>query len=88
MPKKDVVYPIQEERIYTSLDDIRSRQPKQKYFSLNQTAKYLGLSPKTLYKWLGENMIPAYKLGGVWRFDITEVDRLVKEGKFVNLAPR
>lgn len=63
-------------------------QLQQRYFSLNQTAKYLGLSAKVLYTWVERKRVPAYKLGGVWRFDIEEVDRLVKEGLFVSLKQR
>jgi len=51
---------------------------EQKFLSLNQVAVYLGLSPKTLYTWVEEKRIPAYKLGRVWRFNIDEVDNFVR----------
>lgn len=50
----------------------------QRYLSLNDTAKYLGLSPKTLYAWAEGGKMPAYKVGRVWRFDREEVDGFVR----------
>jgi excisionase family DNA binding protein len=51
---------------------------EQRYFSLGDTAKYLGLSPKTIYSWVEKGAIPAYKLGRVWRFDRDELERFVR----------
>ena len=51
---------------------------EQRYLSLNQAAVYLGLSPKTLYKWAELDQIPAHKLGKLWRFDLQELDAFVK----------
>jgi excisionase family DNA binding protein len=52
--------------------------PDQRYFSLEETARYLGLSVKTLYKWAENGQMPCYKLGRLWRFDKTELDRFVR----------
>jgi len=37
--------------------------------SVKDTAKMLGVSQKTIYRWLQENKIPAFRLNGVYRFD-------------------
>ena len=50
----------------------------QRYFSLNQAASYLGLSPKTMYAWAEDHRIPAYKIGRLWRFDRAELDEFVR----------
>ena len=51
---------------------------EQRYLSVADAAKYLGLSPKTIYSWAERGMIPAYKVGRVWRFDRAELDDFVK----------
>ena len=56
---------------------------EQRYLNLHQTAAYLGLSQKTIYAWAENRKMPAYKLGRVWRFDRTELDEFVREGRTV-----
>jgi excisionase family DNA binding protein len=51
---------------------------EQRYLNVTDTAKYLGLSPKTIYGWAEKGTIPAYKVGRVWRFDKTELDVFVR----------
>jgi excisionase family DNA binding protein len=36
--------------------------------NIRQASQYLGVSPDTLYKYVGEQRIPAFKLGNRWRF--------------------
>ncbi|MGC2211249.1 MAG: helix-turn-helix domain-containing protein [Candidatus Korobacteraceae bacterium] len=43
--------------------------------NIRQASEYLGVSPDTLYKYLSENKIPAFKLGNRWKFKKTLLDR-------------
>ena len=43
--------------------------------TLREASEYLGVSPDTLYKYLGEKSIPAFKLGNRWRFKKDLLDR-------------
>ena len=43
--------------------------------TLREASQYLGISPDTLYKYLGEDKIPAFKLGNRWRFKKDLLDR-------------
>ena len=43
--------------------------------TLREASQYLGVSPDTLYKYLSENRIPAFKLGNRWRFKKDSLDR-------------
>ena len=43
--------------------------------TLREASQYLGISPDTLYKYLGEKTIPAFKLGNRWRFKRDLLDR-------------
>ena len=51
---------------------------EQRYLSVAEAARYLGLSRKTLYSWAEKGTMPAYKVGRVWRFDKSELDSFVK----------
>ena len=43
--------------------------------TLREASAYLGISPDTLYKYLNERRIPAFKLGNRWRFKKDLLDR-------------
>ena len=40
-----------------------------------QVAKYLGIAERTVYLWAQQGKLPALKVGSVWRFRRSEVDR-------------
>ena len=42
---------------------------------IRQASRYLGVSRETLYKYLNEEKIPAFKLGNRWRLKKTVLDR-------------
>ena len=42
--------------------------------NIRQASQYLGVSPDTLYKYVGEQSIPAFKLGNRWRFKRSRLD--------------
>jgi excisionase family DNA binding protein len=43
--------------------------------TLREASQYLGISQDTLYKYLSEDKIPAFKLGNRWRFKKDLLDR-------------
>ena len=47
--------------------------------NIRQASAYLGVSPDTLYKYVGENKIPAFKLGNRWRFKKSKLDEWMEE---------
>jgi excisionase family DNA binding protein len=42
--------------------------------NIRQASEYLGISPDTLYKYVSEERIPAFKLGNRWKFKKTILD--------------
>jgi len=42
---------------------------------IREASHYLGVSRETLYKYLNEEKIPAFKLGNRWKFKKTVLDR-------------
>jgi excisionase family DNA binding protein len=47
--------------------------------TLREASQYLGITPDTLYKYLGDKSIPAFKLGNRWRFKKDLLDRWMEE---------
>jgi len=47
--------------------------------NIRQASHYLGVSPDTLYKYVGEQKIPAFKLGNRWRFKKSKLDQWMEE---------
>ena len=42
--------------------------------NIRQASRYLGVSPDTLYKYVSEEKIPAFKLGNRWKFKKSILD--------------
>lgn len=42
---------------------------------VREASQYLGISKETLYKYLMQDQIPAFKLGNRWRFKKAVLDR-------------
>jgi excisionase family DNA binding protein len=55
--------------------------------NIRQASQYLGVSPDTLYKYVGEQKIPAFKLGNRWRFKKSRLDQWMEE-KSSEMEPR
>ncbi len=43
--------------------------------NIRQASQYLGVSPDTLYKYVSEEKIPAFKLGNRWKFKRSILDQ-------------
>jgi excisionase family DNA binding protein len=53
-------------------------KPKE-VMTLREASEYLGITPDTLYKYLSERKIPAFKLGNRWRFKKDLLDRWMEK---------
>jgi len=47
--------------------------------TIEEVAKYIKISERTIYDWAEKGDIPAGKLGNVWRFSKSEIDKWVNE---------
>ena len=47
--------------------------------TIEEVAKYIKISERTIYDWVQKGDIPAGKLGNVWRFSKNEIDQWVNE---------
>jgi len=46
--------------------------------NVKEASEYLGISPDTLYRYVYEDKIPAFKLGNRWRFKRNILDRWIE----------
>jgi excisionase family DNA binding protein len=66
----------------TSLSGVRSVagvvflvNESREVMNVRQASQYLGISPDTLYRYITEGEIPAFKLGNRWKLRKTILDR-------------
>ena len=48
-------------------------------FTLDELAAYLKVGKRTLYRLAAHGEIPAFKVGGTWRFPQSEIDQWKRE---------
>jgi len=51
-----------------------------RWLSMKEICKHLGVSDDTVYKWINRYDMPAHRLGRLWKFKKAEVDAWVKSG--------
>ena len=51
-----------------------------RWLSVEDICKYLGISNDTVYRWIDKRNMPASKVGRLWKFKKSEVDEWVKAG--------
>ncbi len=44
-----------------------------------ETCRYLKVAPRTLYRYIKEKRVPAFKLGKDWRFVKSELDQWLRK---------
>jgi excisionase family DNA binding protein len=54
--------------------------------NIRQASQYLGVSPDTLYKYVSEEKIPAFKLGNRWKFKKTILDAWMEKKSAIGEA--
>ncbi len=50
----------------------------EKYLDLEQVAKILGVSERTVLRLLGKKEIKGFKVGRAWRFEQSDIDNYVE----------
>lgn len=48
-------------------------------FTLEEVASYLKVGKRTVYRLAAEKKLPAFKVGGAWRFSRSEIYQWIKE---------
>lgn len=51
--------------------------------TIKEVSEYLKLAEKTAYRLSSQGKIPAFKIGGSWRFDKADIDKWIEKQKAV-----
>lgn len=57
------------------MDEIEDR-----WLSVDEICKYLGVSSDTVYRWIDRFGMPAHRMGRFWKFKKDQVDAWVEAG--------
>ncbi len=53
--------------------------PKSELMTVTETCRYLKITQRTLYRYLHNKQIPAFKLGKEWRFVRSDLEQWIRE---------
>ena len=54
---------------------------REPWSSVEEVAERLGIKRETVYVWIERKGMPARKVGRLWKFRLSEVDKWVNSGK-------
>ena len=58
------------------------------WYSVEEISRHLGVSKETIYRWLERKVIPAHRMGKLWKFKPSEVDQWITSGGAAALEPQ
>ena len=57
-------------------------EEEKRLLTISEVAEFLQMNSMTVYSWVKDGKIPAFKIGKVWRFRKTEIDKWLKKQKY------
>ncbi len=60
--------------------DLRMPEMEDRWLSVEEISKHLGVSSDTVYRWIDKHEMPAHRMGRFWKFKKNEIDSWVKAG--------
>jgi excisionase family DNA binding protein len=51
-----------------------------RWLSVDEIGKYLGVSSDTVYRWIDKQSMPAHRMGRLWKFKRDQVDAWIEAG--------
>lgn len=52
----------------------------EKWYTMKEVQEYLGVRRETILQWIAKRNMPAYKVGRLWKFKLSEVDEWIRSG--------
>jgi excisionase family DNA binding protein len=52
----------------------------EKWYTMKEVQAYLGVRRETILQWIAKRNMPAYKVGRLWKFKLSEVDEWIRSG--------
>ncbi len=56
-----------------------------RWLSVTEIAKYLGVSKETMYRIIESKTLPAHKIGKLWKFKVSEIDQAIIKSKNIKV---
>ncbi|XVG96386.1 helix-turn-helix domain-containing protein [Eubacteriales bacterium KG125] len=50
------------------------------WVTVKDVQNYLGVGRETILQWISKRDMPAYKVGRLWKFKLSEIDEWIKSG--------
>ena len=63
------------------MTETRILNEPERWLSLEEISKYLGVSKDTVRSWIKKNTIPFHKVGRQYKFRVSEVDAWIESGE-------
>ena len=57
-----------------------NEQVVEKWVILKEVQEHLGVGRETILQWIAKRNMPAYKVGRLWKFKLSEVDEWICSG--------
>ncbi|MCX5719986.1 MAG: helix-turn-helix domain-containing protein [Nitrospirae bacterium] len=57
-------------------------EKEERLLTIDEVAEFLHVNPMTVYVWVKDGKIPAFKIGKVWRFRKSEIDNWLRKQKY------
>lgn len=51
----------------------------ERWSSVDEVAEHLGVVRDTVYRWIEHRALPAHRIGRLWKFKLSEVDKWVRD---------
>ena len=55
-----------------------NEQVVEKWVTLKEVQEHLGVGRETILQWIAKRNMPAYKVGRLWKFKLSEVDEWIR----------
>jgi len=55
--------------------------------TISEVAEYLKVAERTIYRLAAAKKVPAFKVGGMWRFSRADIDAWIKQQSGTDHAP-
>lgn len=52
----------------------------EKWSTMKDVQDYLGVGRESIMQWINKRNMPAYKVGRLWKFKLSEVDEWIRSG--------
>jgi PTS system nitrogen regulatory IIA component len=62
--------------------DRNRSEMEERLLTIDDVAEFLQVNPMTIYAWVRDGKIPAFKIGKVWRFKKEEIEKWLKGKKY------